>query len=1294
MKANEVRRWATLVAIVAVALLILSYVPAVGPIGKAVGGSTGEPIRVPTAGAVGGAGLDRPDAGASGPHSGTLEAWDYGPGTTLDPSAAYYSVNAEPIENVYQTLITYNGSDDGTSAANYVPELATCVPGSAECLAQFASSLVFNNRTTGLPQYYSFEIDANARFYDPTTNASWGVYPSDVLFTMARTLGFSEYPGYGYYNGWMNAQAVLPAGNSSWDGGLHAPYNNTPSRVLSAFLVNNSTYCPAPVAGSGITTHGCITWNVGPSGTTWPYLLELVGNPLGGSVEPCGPFTYLGGNVPDFAGSGAAQGDGPCTLPGGFTTTDQAGWASYVAGLSPTSWDAFQQLGINYPSPQAGVQWNMIGSGPYYSLNPVGSSVGYTLRANPAYQAPAGCAGQPGCEPLPGRYMPAVDVIWENNDMPGLDAMAVGVADTAWFAQDDTNEVLNLVAQGDYALDTGIPTLQIAFDPFELNFSLPNLAAIDPIGGINVPGTFLSNVGLREFLVNAFPYVVDEGLHPYQVDEPAQCPGCPGSVQYSIHYGGMIPQFMGPYYPTNISWPGGNPGSEANTTPGSVQWWWTELTTPSSPFYDPTFAACSSSSPCKFPFVGVIEAPSIGLSMKNWLASIETLTGNAVQPYEFDLHESSLILPICANPCYMGPGSGSTPIYSYGWSPDYPDPTDYVAPTYYPDQTFTYIDALGEQLGLPEYNGAGCGHTGIQPSMIGYAAAWANLTYWANGGGGVSGIGVANACQGIAYSAMVTWLRLAGPLTDLSQRQLVYNVAEHIANELALYLYWEQSVGAIDYGVWINPSGINYNPMIGGEDDQLWYDWTYASNVFTATFTESGLPAGTLWSATVSGNGEENSTSDSIVFYNVANGTYPYTIGFAAGYGASPASGSIEVHGGFATVSVVFKALGGATAPVTFVEQGLVSGTDWVLTVTNVGSYQGNDSVVDLALPAGSYDYYNSEVPGYSTPGSGTLEVRGSPVLVTIDYTGVIFSTYPVTFTSLNLPTDQAWSVDVNGFTNTTLGAADTFYERNGTFAWQIVPIPGLSAALSNGMLSVNGAQVSIVIGWTVIAPYYQITFVEGGLPTGTLWGVTVDHGFISSSDPSMTGLVVNGSYAWTAAPVPGYDSDPSVGWVNVSGQDPAPVAVSFLPATGPLFTTTFTMEGTYVSGWTLIVANNSYPENSSVATVDLPGGTYTWSVLLPNGYYASPSGGTIRAGTSVSFVVEGPPLCAGDCGVNQSPYPWGAIEYAIVGAVVLTVILVSAAVIIMYARRKPPSAVGWTTGAPGMSAGPGSGMN
>ncbi|HZY91656.1 MAG TPA: PKD domain-containing protein, partial [Thermoplasmata archaeon] len=127
---------------------------------------------------------------SSSKHSGQLIVYEEIPGgsTSADPAIDYETAGYETILNVYEQLIAYNGSVTGPSPGAYVPVLAACVPGSTtganNCLTKFGSSLVNGND-------YTFVLDGGAQFYDPATKASWGVYPTDVMFSVARTMGFA-----------------------------------------------------------------------------------------------------------------------------------------------------------------------------------------------------------------------------------------------------------------------------------------------------------------------------------------------------------------------------------------------------------------------------------------------------------------------------------------------------------------------------------------------------------------------------------------------------------------------------------------------------------------------------------------------------------------------------------------------------------------------------------------------------------------------------------------------------------------------------------------------------------------------------------------------------------------------------------------------------------------------------------------------------------------------------------------------------------------------------------------------
>jgi len=1326
MRGSGIGRIAAIVVVAVIAVLVLSFIPAVA-VSPHSGGSaapsavtsapkvTAAPtIRTTTTAAA------RP-SGGSGPHPGTLDVYEpTGAGTTVDPAAAYYTVNAEPIWNVYETLIAYNGTQSIPAPSGFVPQVATCVPGSTECQAQFGgNTLVYNNLTTGKPQYYTFEIDSAAHFYDPSTGVGWPVYPSDVVFSFDRTMALAN--PYGVYNGWINTQDLIPSfahANSTWDSGIHYPYNNTPNHVLSALLVNDSAYCPTPTVT--LAVNGCVTFDVGASNSIWPYFLELVADPMGGSVVSCGVFTSIGAGLPGWLGSSASHGDGPCLLPGNATSTTASSFTNYVATVSPTLWDPLESSTISgYPSPQTAVQWTMIGSGPYYSP-PINNGVGYFLYANPDYQVPTGCAGSPGCLPMPGKYASKVNVYWDDDDTLGLQQMIAGFADTAGFDVSHLGTVLQLVNEGKYGLETGIPTLSIFFYIFELNWSLSAEKAIDSTGTINIPPDFFSNVGLRQFIINSYPYNTIENTI-FTTD----------GIQFGEQYGGMIPHNMGNYYPTNISWPTGDPTSSP-TTVGNVSWWWNQLVTPSSQWYDPEVASCVSS-PCKFPMINFEGAFSVDDAINLEIKNIETFSSNALQPYLLDEPAN-----VIAGSVGLPPGYGNMPFYNYGWAPDYPDPTDYMGPMYGPNATYTFTDAVWQQTNLPAFdNVTACGHTAIN---------WSNLVYWADIGQ------VPNACQGVAYDEMVGWMTIAATETNIAQRTLDYNLIEHIANTLALYQSLDQSLGSADYGTWIDPATINTNVMIGGGGDQLWFDWGYASNAFNVTFTETGLAAGTTWSATL-GTDTLTSTTNTITFTGQTNGTRPYTIGFVGGYGVSPASGTVVTNGTNVGVSVTYKAFTAPQYALTVGESGLVSNTTWSTTVVGVGALTTNQATVTFEVPAANYTYVPGAVVGYSNSGNGNVTVTSSGATVAIVYTPNVYTTYTVTFQESGLPAGASFNVTLNGFTLTGVGSivftetpnvylytvtppagyvsatptgtfnlttaniavpvpffkvgstyAVTFTESglasgtswsvtlngvqksgstaslaftvgNGSYSYVVGAVSGYTVAPPSGSFDVSGAPVNVAITYTLIT--YAVTFFEGGLPTGSNWTVSVTPSGgvpqnITSSTSPIAFSLPNGSYSFTVTGPANYTATPSSGTFSVVGL-PIGEGIVF-STTPPSYKVTFTVTGAVTTGYAVLIDGQNLTGTTNTVSISLPNGVYTFAVWAPTGYTASPAAGSIT--------VSGAPVAKGITTAAIPPPPsttsnsWnylGTLAYAIIGVLALLAVIFLV-LAIMFARRKPPA--------------------
>ena len=721
------------------------------------------------------------------PHPGTIINYVLAPGGALseDPAIDYETVGAEPIINVYQPLITYNGSLTGPEPTNYVPVLATCVPGSAQCSRMYGSSLVDGWN-------YTFVIQGNASFYDPLTQAHWGVWPTDVVFSMARTLGFSTLPSTESNNGWIIAQSLLDSGNVTWDS-IHASFNNTPRDVLDSMTINETTLPgggtgPCPQAAITGADHGCVTFHAYGQKHLWPYFLELIADPLGGSIVPCGWFSApnQAAGIPYWTrGNVSGSGDQPCGAPG------SPGWGQAPDSIPYEGWDQWEQLGSGaFGSYLGHVQFNMVGSGPYYmSQYLIGSS--YSMMANPAYGANPYCTWK-GCPPASHNFAHEVDVTWENSPTQGETAYLQGVADHASIPSTDFSLLLELISQGK-AVAINAPTLTIGFEPFDLNFNLPGAQRLTT-QPLSVPTDWFSYVGMRQFFATSYPYeTVQNTINTRD------------GVVLGFGYGGAIPQYMANYYPKDIAWPNTDPCSDSSN-PSCPVYWWKAMQDKTSPYFDPQMVGCTASNPCQLPLIGSTGSPAGDEINQLWTTQLSLQSGGGVKVQPVDLNFVQIVI----DSEFCGPGQCPMPFYGLGWAPDYPDPTDYVNPLYQANNTYTFGDSVMQSLLVPQFTN-GCGHSTT------------DYNYFANNS-------VGNICQGQAYKAMLTALNFAATEPVLSYRALLYDLAEKIAAKLCLYTYTAQSNQISSVASWMDASSINTNVTIGGGGD-VPYFWLTGNDV-------------------------------------------------------------------------------------------------------------------------------------------------------------------------------------------------------------------------------------------------------------------------------------------------------------------------------------------------------------------------------------------------------------------------------------------------------------------------------
>ncbi len=155
------------------------------------------------------------------------------------------------------------------------------------------------------------------------------------------------------------------------------------------------------------------------------------------------------------------------------------------------------------------------------------------------------------------------------------------------------------------------------------------------------------------------------------------------------------------------------------------------------------------------------------------------------------------------------------------------------------------------------------------------------------------------------------------------------------------------------------------------------------TSTYAVTFAEAGMP--TAAGGGVNFNSERTTgfrAGGTLVFSNLTNGSYSYTVTAGTGYellSSTPGS-PMRVNGANVTVSVMFDAL----YAVTFTESGLPSGTSWSVSVGTVTQSSSTPNIV-FTLANGTYPYGVAS-PGYQTT-NGTLTTSGQSKTVPVTLT-------------------------------------------------------------------------------------------------------------------------------------------------------------------------------------------------------------------------------------------------------------------------------------------------------------------
>jgi hypothetical protein len=233
---------------------------------------------------------------------------------------------------------------------------------------------------------------------------------------------------------------------------------------------------------------------------------------------------------------------------------------------------------------------------------------------------------------------------------------------------------------------------------------------------------------------------------------------------------------------------------------------------------------------------------------------------------------------------------------------------------------------------------------------------------------------------------------------------------------------------------------------------------------YTVTFTESGLPSGTSWSATLGGT--QHSSSTSTITLSETNGTYSFSIQPPTGFKATPSSGTITVNGENVEQSVVFTSV--PTYTVTFTASGLPTGGSWSVTLGTT-LHTTSTSTITFTESNGTYSFTVTAPSGYTaTPASGSVKVNGSAVNQKVTLAKKPVTGYSVTFSETGLISGTKWCVTLSGSQKCSTGASIGFSEPDGSYSFSVGGVSGYTVNPGSGTVTVSNGSVSKTITFKV----------------------------------------------------------------------------------------------------------------------------------------------------------------------------------------------------------------------------------
>ena len=376
-------------------------------------------------------------------------------------------------------------------------------------------------------------------------------------------------------------------------------------------------------------------------------------------------------------------------------------------------------------------------------------------------------------------------------------------------------------------------------------------------------------------------------------------------------------------------------------------------------------------------------------------------------------------------------------------------------------------------------------------------------------------------------------------------------------------------------------------------------------------FSETGLPAGTNWSLDL--NGSVQSTTGTSLQFIEPNGSYPYKVGYIAGYATTLTIGTQVVSGSNTSLTLPFAQV---TYTIVFSESGLPTSSLWSVHVDS-RVLSTHSTTVSTQLPNGTFDYTIPALAGYvPIAKNGSVLVSGAGQTVPVPFRLV---TYAVTFSESGLPTGhraKSWSVTLGDAANSTKGTSMTFYVGNGTYTYLITGPSGyrVSSVLTpQGQVRVNGLGVSTSVVF-LKGSTGNLAFHEQGLASGTSWCATVGAPVCSTGTSIIIKDLTPGTYNYSVGSIGNLTTIVRQGHTVLSASGAIALVHSASLKVEYAYPVTFHetgLTGSYT--WKVSAGGTSVSSSTNTIVLYLKNGSYSFHVGKISGEVAAPASGGVQ---------------------------------------------------------------------------------